>query len=112
MPEGSRQTSKKQTADPFPAATYAGFAAAAPSRAPHAAAPPRGQARTYARDELRRRAPRRRRAPIAIGAVLAATFALGAGLGLGLLHGPTASWEWPLPLRGDPQPAHAAAGLQ
>jgi uncharacterized protein YecT (DUF1311 family) len=67
--------------------------------------------RTYGRDELRRRPARRRRAPIAVAAALTATFVLGAGLGLAVLHGPPAKWERPALLRRAPPPL-ATADLQ
>lgn len=88
-----------QLDDPFPANTYAGFAAAAPGGSPEDRAfpdirPPEGglgapqaTVRTYALADLQREVPRRGPGPITAAVALAVTFALGAGLTFVLLHG-------------------------
>jgi uncharacterized protein YecT (DUF1311 family) len=88
-----------QLDDPFPANTYAGFAAAAPGRSPEDRAfpdirpaeggpgAPQATVRTYALADLQRDVPRRGPGPITAAVALAVTFGLGAGLTFVLLHG-------------------------
>ena len=88
-----------QLDDPFPADTYAGFAAAAPGGSPDdlpfpdirpaegGLGAPQATVRTYALADLQREVPRRGPGPITAAVALAVTFALGAGLTFVLLHG-------------------------
>ncbi|HKR88258.1 MAG TPA: hypothetical protein VJS38_08785, partial [Phenylobacterium sp.] len=93
----------QQNADPILGTTYAGFAAST-AREPKDGLELRlnGEARTYERAELRRRTSRRR-APVAVIAVLAVV-GVGAAVGAALLYEPKAELLAPPPL-----PAETAA---
>lgn len=99
----------KQKADPIAATTYAGFAASAPSEAASDGPELRlsGEARTYAREELRRRTRRRRRTPVAAVAVLAVAF-VGAAVGVALLYEPQANLPALPPPPAETAPSHLA----
>ena len=105
--------SGKQNADPISATTYAGFAASAPSEAPASEPELRlsGEARTYAREELRRRTARRRRAPVAAAVGLAIIVVIAA-VGFALLYEPKMELTAPSSTPIDqPLPASADAAL-
>jgi len=101
--------SGKQNADPIPATTYAGFAASGPSEAPASEPELRlsGEARTYAREELRRRTARRRRAPVA-AAVGLAIVVVAAAVGFALLYEPKMELAAPSPPPAEPPAAQVA----
>ena len=105
--------SGKQNADPISATTYAGFAASVPSEAPASEPELRlsGEARTYAREELRRRTARRRRAPVAAAVGLAIIVVIAA-VGFALLYEPKMELTAPSSTPIDqPLPAIADAAL-
>lgn len=101
----------KQKAHPIPAMTYAGFAASPPHEPAAATGGPElrlnGEARVYAREELRRRASRRRRTPVAAAGVVA-ILAVGAAVSVGLRYNPVTGLVAPLHRPAEPAASQLA----